>query len=197
MEILKNLIARLRHVWALLVISLILISYIAFGFLYYQQGAQQRELEEQIARLISIVSKPLSGSETLQTEYDEILSALVPMTDSAAIALLVSIAEENGIDINEGSDKFRVPSATLSQAQVAGGNYQLLSFRNIYVRGDHDNVMAFISDLDSGKTLETMILKRLVTGQTKVGSTGESENATPKIEVTATVDVDIYTKPQE
>ena len=208
MEVIRNLIIHLRRAGPLLVIGILLIIYIAFGAVYMQQGSQQRELEEQSAKLSVIVSKPLPSIEELQAEYDEVNRALAPERitgsvgvdididiDSAAIALLVDIAEASGIDISEANGKFRVPSAIFGQAQVAGGNFQLLSFRNIHVQSDPDKVMAFITDLDSGKTLNTMVLKRVVTTQTEVGATGESENATTRIELTATVDVDIYSKP--
>ena len=157
----------------LLLGGLLVIIYIAFGFVYLQQAPKQKDLEEQITRLTLVVSRPLPSSEKLQAEYEDVNSSLVPMTDSDAIARLVGIAEENGIDISEGSSLFRVRSASSSQVQVGGGDYQLLSFKNIYVQGDYDSVMAFISDLDSGKTLKTMVLKRVATTETEVPFTGE------------------------
>jgi len=117
----------------------------------------------------------------LKAEYDEVNLSLAPMTASDAIAILVDIAEKSGIDTDETADKFRVPSAAFSQAKVGGGTYQLLSFSNISVQGDYDSVMAFISDLDSGKTLNNMVLK-------KVNIT-QADN-----ETAATLGVVIYTK---
>jgi len=171
---LKNLIARFWPTGFLFVIGFILIIYVALGFLYLQQGVQQRELEEQIVKLGAVVSKPLPSGEELLAEYEECNLALAPMTDRDAIAVLVSIAEKNGIDTEEDSGKFRVPSATFSQAPVGGGSYQLLSFKNIHVQGDYDNVMAFIADLDSDKTLKTiMVLTRVDTSQIEVRFEGE------------------------
>ncbi len=188
MEIIRNLITRLRHTGVLLFIGCLLIIYIAFGFVYWQQGAQQKELEEQVIKLSAVISKPMPSRDELQAEYEEVNRSLAPMTDIAAIAMLVSIAEESGIDIDPDAEKFRVPPATFSQTKVGGSNYQVLPFRNIHVQGDYDNVMAFISDLDSGKTLKTMVLKGVRTRQEEVE--GASEN-----ETVAAVDVDIYTKP--
>ena len=68
--------------------------------------------------------------------------------------------------------------------KAAGNTYKVLSSVNIQLKGDYEDVMAFISDLDSRKTLKTMILKRVLIGQVDVNG---------KTETTATVDVDIYT----
>ncbi len=171
----ENLISRLRQMGILLLIGFLLIIYIAFGFVYLQQAPQQGELDEQIANLSLILSRPLPSAEELQAEYDEVNFALAPMTDIAAVEMLVGIAEESGIDIDEDSGKFHVPSATFSPAEVGKGSYQILPFRNIHVQGNHDNVMAFISDLDSGKTLKTMVLTRVATHQTALEAKAEEQ----------------------
>jgi len=111
--------------------------------------------------------------EELEADYEEVISALAPMTDKDAIARIVAIAEESGIDIDPDADKLRVPSVTISQAAAGGGTYQVLSLKNIMVQGDHDSVMAFISDLDSGKTLETMVLTSVATIEVAVMYEGE------------------------
>ncbi len=177
MEVLKNLIIRLRHAGVLFLIGILLIIYIAFGFLYLQQGSQQKELDEQITKLSLVVSKPATVGEELQAEYDEVNLSLTPMSNTDAIALLVSIAEESGIDVSEAGSKFRVPSAGISQVKVGGGTYRLVSFKNISVQGDYDSVMAFLSDLDSGKTLETMVLRKVATSEKEITFTTGSEGA--------------------
>jgi len=182
MEVIKNLLIRLRHAGALVLIGFFLIIYIALGFLWFQQGARQKELEEQIASINLILSKPLSGAEKLQAEYDDANSALASMSVEAALDIIVTIAGESGIDVDPDSGKLRIPPATVRQEKVGGGSYQVLSFKNISVQGDYDTVMAFISALDSGETLETMVLKRAAISQTET-------------ETTATLDVDLYTKP--
>jgi len=176
MEIIKKLLTRFWPTGALFLSGFILIIYIAVGFVYVQQGPKQKELEGQITRLTLVVARQLPSGEKLQAEFEEVNSTLATMTDSVAIAMLVGIAEENGIDIREGSSLFRVPSASFSQVKVGGGEYQLLSFKNIYVQGDYDSVMAFISDLDSGKTLETMVLGRVSTTE-KIAQFGDEEIA--------------------
>ncbi len=175
MEDIKKLLIRFWAAGALFLTGLVLIIYIALGFVYLQQDAKQKDFEEQITKLTLIVARPLPSDEELQAEYEEVNSALAPMTDSDAIAMLVSIAGKNGIDISEGSGMLRVPSASFSQVKMGGGNYQLLSFRNIKVQGGYDNVMAFISDLDSGRTLKTMVLQRVITSKIEVQITGEEE----------------------
>ena len=178
----ENLLARLRHMGVLFLIGFLLIIYIAFGALYLQQGTQQRELNDQTSKLSLILARPLPSAEELQAECDNVTS-LLAMTDievsddkamdTKAIELLVGIAEGSGIDIDESVSKFSVPKVTFSQAKVGGGSYQLLSFSGIRVQGDYDNVMAFISDLDSGETLKTMVLRTVATSQIEVQCTGE------------------------
>ena len=193
MEVIKNLLIRFRQSGVLVLIGFFLIIYIAFGFVYWQQGSEQRELDEQSAQISLIVAKPLPGKEKLQEEYDKVNDALTSITDSGdAIAKLVGIAEKNGIDVNPDSGKLVVPSAHVEEEKVGGGTYQVFSFTNISVQGDYSNVMAFISDLDSGETQETIVLKKVTISQIEVKGEGEEEART---ETVATLDVDLYTKP--
>ncbi len=173
MEVIKNLLFKLRHAGVLFLISLILIIYIALGFLYWQQEAQQEKFTGQIAKLNVILAKPLPSVEALQAESEAVNLALAPMTNVAAIEMLVGIAKEHGIDVDGASGKFSVPTAGVGRTNVGGGAYQVLSFNGIRVQGDDDDVTAFISDLDAGKTLKTMVLKRLSTSQVEVVFIGE------------------------
>ena len=183
MEVIKNLLNRFRQSGILLLIGIFLIIYIAFGFVYWQQSSQQRELQNEIARLSLVVSKPLPGAEKLHADYDEANSALAPIARSAIIATLVDIAEESGIDVDPDSDKFKIPApGKPTKQKVGGGSYQVLSFNNISVQGDYDNVMDFIDALESGETLKTMVLKRVKIEQTET-------------ETTVTLDIDLYSKP--
>jgi len=174
----------------------LLIIYIGLGVLWLQQGAQQSDFEQQIAKLGNIVARPLPSGEKLRAEYDEVNRSLAPMTVEAALDTLVSIAEESGIDIDPAADKFSIPPVPpdkFSLVKIGGGDYRVLSINDIRVQGDDDSVMAFISDLDSGKTLKNMVLKKVTTRQIEVQGEGE-EGA--MIETVATVDIDIYTKPE-
>lgn len=211
MEVIKNLLIRFRQSGVLLFTGFLLIIYISFGFVYWQQSTKQKGLEEQNAKIGVIVAKPLASKEELKADYDEVNSALAPMTASDAIAILVGIAEKSGIDVSEGSDSFNVPSANPREGReetVGEGTYQVFSFTNISVQGDYDSVMAFISDLDSGTTQETMVLKRVNISQTEVeviieepegeeeaeGEEEEEVEIITRIEANATLDVDLYTK---
>jgi len=173
MGIIQALLTRFRQAAILFLIGVFLIIYIAIGILYLQQGTQQRELEEQITKVSLVVSKPLPSAEKLQAEYDEVNRALAPMTNIAAVEMLVSIAEASGINIDKDAGKLRIPPATVKEEKVGGGTYQLLTFRNISVQGDYDKVMAFISALDSGETLKTMVLKRVAISPVVVVFKGE------------------------
>ncbi|MBU2578082.1 hypothetical protein KKA69_04605, partial [Patescibacteria group bacterium] len=111
--------------------------------------------------------------EKLRAEYDEVNRSLSPMSAKATLEIIVGIASDSGIDIDESAGKLLIPPPpAISQVKVGEGNYQLLSF-SINVQGDYDNVMAFISDLDSGKTLKTMVLKKVDTRPITVMFTGE------------------------
>ncbi len=182
MEIINALLTRMRRTGVLVIIGIILIIYIGLGFVYWQQGAQQKESTEQTAKLTAVLARPLPPITELQAEYDKAKLALAPMTDNESINKLVSIAKKSGINTDAGAGKFRVPSVTPGSRKVGGGNYQVFSFKGISVQGDYDSVMAFIADLDSGKTLENMVLTMV-----KLNPGGA--------EAQATLDVDIYTKP--
>ncbi|MDP2730873.1 MAG: hypothetical protein Q8O55_10385 [Dehalococcoidales bacterium] len=178
MEAIKELILRLRQMGLLLLIGLILIVYISFGLLYWQQGMQQRKLEEQIASLSRIMAQPLGSDEELQSEYEKVNKVLAPITASTAIAMLVDIAGKNGIDVSVESGKLKVPSASFSQTKVGGTTFQLISFRNIHVQGDYDDIMALISNLDSG-TIFSVVLNREVVAVLKRVSTNWVEVSRP------------------
>ncbi|MBI3931344.1 MAG: hypothetical protein HY325_04910 [Chloroflexi bacterium] len=173
MEVIKSLLSKLRHTGVLFLIGVILIVYLAFGFVYWQQGGKQREYEEQIAKFDAILARPLPSIEKLQAEYEEINRALAPMTDVAAIERLVGIADESGIDVDPARGNFNVPTVSVSRVNMGGTSYQILSFTGIKVQGNRDNVMAFISDLDSGKTLQTMVLKKVNTSEVEIVFSGE------------------------
>jgi len=173
MERIKTLLARYSQTAFLFFMGLILIIYLALGTLYLQQAPQQRQLQDQITKLNMILRNPLPSVDALKAEYDAVNHKLAPMADSDAIAMLVSLAQKSGIDITEGSGKFQVPVASHSSTTVGGDSYQLLSFRGIYIQGDRDKVMAFISVLDSGTRLENMVLTSLTTDELEVVTTGE------------------------
>jgi len=172
-EILKKVLARFWPSGALFLGGFFLIIYVALGILFLQQGVQQKEFSKEIIKLNAVLAKPLPSTEELRAEYEEANRALAPMTDQAAIGIIVGIAEKNGIDTNPDSGKFRVPQATLKGVRMGGSNYQVLSFSNIHVQGDYNSVMAFISDLDSGKTLKTMVLNKVVASGEEVMFTDE------------------------
>ena len=197
MEGIKNLLLRFRQSGTLVLIGFFVIIYIAFGFVYWQQNSQQKELEDNSVKVAIIVNKPLPSMEKLQAEYNEANFSLAPVTDSDAIAILVSVAEKSGIDTNPDNNKLRIPSALGREERVGGGTYKIWSFRNVSVQGDYDSVMAFVSDLDSGLTQETMVLKRVDIRQVEVQvvSEGEGEGkGVSRIEIIATLDVDLYAK---
>ncbi len=158
----ENLFTRIGRMAFLLTLGICVVVFVALGIFYWQQGEKQIELEEQIAKTSAIVFKPLPSVEKLNEEYDKVNLSLAPLSTPEALKRVVGIAEESGIDIDPGSTMFNIPPPSPPGEQKIGGNtYQVLVLRDIKVRGDHESVMAFVSDLNSGKTLQTMVLRRV------------------------------------
>ena len=165
----KNLFVRIRRMGFLILVGVFLIIYVALGILYFQQGPKQEDLNEQINKLRIIVSKPLPSSEELRAEYNKVNLALAPLPVPTALDIIVGIAEESGIDVDPASGKFNVPPpGDPATMKVSEGTYQILPLRNVRVQGDRDSVMAFVADLDSGKTMKTMVLKKVNIGWTEL-----------------------------
>ncbi len=163
MENLKSLIARYWPTVSLLIIGLILIVYIALGFIYFQQGPQQKDFEEKTNQLTLVLSRELPGVEELERASDEVNAALAPLEAKNAIAIIVDIADKNGIDVSDSANKLLIPSSSSPKPITIGGStYSVTTFGNIRVQGSQDAVMAFITDLDSGITLPNMVLTKII-----------------------------------
>ena len=163
MENLKNLAARYWPTASLLLIGLILIVYIALGFIYFQQGPQQKELQDKINQLTLVLSRELPSAEELEKARDEVNTNLAPLDAKDSIAVIVDIAEKNGIDVAGTANKLLISSAGSPQPVVVGGStYMITIFNNIQVQGPREAVMAFVTDLDSGITLPNMVLTKLI-----------------------------------
>lgn len=159
------------------IIGVCLIIYAGLGFVYLQQGSKQADLEEQISKTMLIVSKPLPSMEELQAKYDGVNQSLAPLAIPDALQIVVDIARESGVDVDPASGKFHIPPPSGPQEKKMGeSTYQILSLSGIKVQGDDDSVMSFISDLDSGKTMETLVLKKVEIRQIEIGL-GEEEAA--------------------
>jgi len=173
---------RFRRMTLLLLAGVLVIIFVALGIVYMQQGAKQRELEEQINKLSLTLRKPLPSAEKLQADYDEVSRSLTPLTREGAldiyryIDIIVSIAEESGIDVGPDSGKFHIPAQNLVRKEKVGeSNYQVLSFQNIRVQGDNNSVMAFISNLESGEKLKALVLRRVDTSRVELERTEEED----------------------
>jgi hypothetical protein len=180
-----SLLNRFWPMGALFAVGFMLILYIALGFLYMQQGAQQSEFNEQIAKLNAVLAGRTPDDAKLREQYQAANDALAPISDKDALAMVVNIAEQSGIETDPEIGKLLIPPAKTSSTAVGGGGYNVLSFANIRVIGDNSSVMAFISNLDSGETLENMVLTRV--NIRILGVEGS--------EIEAFLDLSIYTKP--
>ena len=58
---------------------------------------------------------------------------------------------------------------------MGGGTYQVLAISNIRAQGDYDNVMAFVTKIDSSEILQTMVLKSAHVSQFEFGGSEEEE----------------------
>jgi hypothetical protein len=173
MDVIQRLFARFRNLGVLLIIGFILIVYIALGFVYFQQGARQKEVQEKINQLNLIVNRPLVSDEKLQAEYDKIKFALAPISNFAAVETLVNMAEDRGINVDKDAGKLRITPAISREEKKGGATYQILSFKNVSVQGAYDRVMAFIATLDSGETQKTIILTKVDIRQVRFVYAGE------------------------
>ncbi|MFQ5997655.1 MAG: hypothetical protein ACE5KP_08555, partial [Dehalococcoidales bacterium] len=151
-----------------------LIVYVGLAILYLQQEPKQKDLEEQINKTFLIVSKPLPSMDKLQAEFDEVNLELAPLPLPDVLEIIVGIAKENGIDVDPANGKFHIPPPSKPQKKkMAVGTYEIISFQNIMAQGTYDNVMAFLADLDSGKTKQTMVLRRVKLNQVEIRFTGK------------------------
>ena len=108
-ETTKALISRLWPAGALFLFGFFLILYAALGIVYFQQTAKQKELQEQIAQIKSVVTKPLPPAQQLQAEYKQVNQALIPVSVTEALDIIVKIAEESGIVLDPESGEFTIP----------------------------------------------------------------------------------------
>ncbi|HEY51659.1 MAG TPA: hypothetical protein G4O20_07645 [Dehalococcoidia bacterium] len=158
----QELLTRIRRLGFVVVLGVCIIIYIGLGIVYMQQGPKQKELEDQVRKTMAVVNKPLPSMEELQAKYDAVNAALAPMETPEALEVIVDIAEDSGIDVNPESGKFHITApGKPGEKKLGEGTYYVLSFENVRAQSDFDTVMDFISDIDAGKTLETMILRRV------------------------------------
>ena len=156
----QRLLARIGRMGFVVILGVCIIIYVGLGIIYIQQGPKQKDLEEQIRKTMLVVNKPLPSMEELQAKYDAVNEDLVPMETPKALEKIVDIARKSGIDVNTESGKLRIGAPGNPQKkEMAEGTYHVLSFGDIGAQGDFDAVMNFISDLDTGDTLETMVLR--------------------------------------
>jgi len=176
MDRLKTLIQRYWPTASLFLFGFFLILYVAMGILYFQQNSKQDELQERISGIMGVVSRPLPSVEKLQAEYDAVNQALVPFAAEEVLDIIVKIAEESGVDVDPASGEFTIPALTPAQTKKMGeGNYQVLAISNIRAQGDYDNVMAFVTKIDSNEILKTMALKSAHISQFAFAGTSEEK----------------------
>lgn len=165
----QDLLARLRRTGALFVVGFIVILFIAFGIIYLQQGVSRTNLQNQILKLSLTLAKPFPSADTLKTEYSDVNAALAPVPIKTLLDTIVNTAKLSGLDVKPSSQNFSIPAQNSTGKQKVGdGNYDLLSFRGIKAQGKDSVVMAFISDLETGKALKNLAVKGVPLSQVEV-----------------------------
>jgi hypothetical protein len=151
------------------ILGVCIIIYVGLGTIYIQQGPKQKDVEEQIRKTMLVVSRPLPSMEELQAKNDAVNEALKPRETPEALKEIVDIASKSGIDISPESGKLRISAPGAPQRkEMEVGTYLVLSFGDIKAQGDYDDVIAFISDLDTGATRETLVLRGVNLGWVQV-----------------------------
>ena len=151
----QEMLARIRRLGFLVILGVCVIVYIGLGFVYMQQGPKQKELEERILKTLLVVNKPLPSMEELQAKYDKVNEALEPMKTPEALAVIVDIARNSGIDVSPEGGKFHIsPPGPPSAKKMGERTYHVLSFSDVKAQADFDTMMGFVSDIDAGTTLE-------------------------------------------
>lgn len=177
MEIIKGILSRFWHSGALFIGGFLLIMYIALGILYGQQGMKQREYQTQITQLSAVVARPMDSGAELRADYEEVNRALAPIAGSEAVAKIVGIAQNNGINIEPAAGKLRIPPVTsgnFKEVKMGADRYRVLSIRGIRVQDDDENVMDFISDVDLGEILPNMVLKKITITEVEARVIGDA-----------------------
>ncbi len=176
MNVLKGILVRLWPSGALIIGGFLLIIYIAFGILYMQQEAAQRDIGKKIDQVNAVLIRQLAGAEELQANVAEAEKYLEPRTSDNVVAKIVGIAQKSGIDVSTEANNLRIPlisDVQFKPVKVGGGNFKVLSINSIRLQGSRDSIMAFLSDLDAGTTLGNMVLKSVSITEIDVPYTGE------------------------
>jgi hypothetical protein len=177
MDIIRELIGRVRRLGFIVLVGFIAIGYISLALVYWQQTNQQNTLDKNILQQSVVLSKPLPSGDQLKADYNKVSdnsSYLASITNGkAAFAKIVEIATKNGINSDAAAGRLNIPGLSVSNVSIGGSTFGVLSFRGIRVQADNASVMAFLSDIDLGKTLETMVLKRVSISYVKVPFTPE------------------------
>jgi len=173
MEYVTKLIRAYWRTAILVLAGIILIVYIALGFLYFQQGIREKDAQRQIDQIRPVLAKPAPSDAALNAEYEAIIQALTPISDGEAIRLLVNMASEYGINIKEDAGKFRVPAAKYGTEKVGQETYDVMYFQGVFIQGAHSDVMDFLSAIQNGTYLKTMVLRTVSISALDVNFSGE------------------------
>lgn len=187
----ESLMTRLRRMGRLLLLGILVVICAGLGIFYIDQNRSQRELLDEINRTSLTIARPLPSAEKLVEEYQEVNSALSPLTAKEVLNIIIGIAKDSGIDTSPEKEKLYVPpQEVIKEEKVGEGKYRVMYFNDIAVQGNFDAVLTFISKLESGQIIKTLILKKAVLTQVNT----KAETGEEKTETVAVLNVAIYTK---
>lgn len=177
----------------MLVIGILVIVTIGVGIFYMQQMSREKQLEEDVSRLALTLGKPLATADKLQQQYQEVMQALEPIARKDVLDIIISIAEDSGIDVNPEADKLHIPPQdSTGKEKVGETTYQVLPINGLVVQAEHSKVIDFIAKLESRNKLPTLVIRQMVIGHivTREGSAGGVIIEVP--ETVATLNLAIY-----
>jgi hypothetical protein len=154
------LLSRSGRLVFLVLIGLVVIIYVALGFLFIQQGPIRDNLAQQITQIETVVNKPLASIEKLRTDNARINETLALVSSQVILDKVTATARESGINIEPAAGYFTFPAAGSPRTlKVGTRNYRVIAFSGITVKGEYNQVMGFIKRLDSGQVLPNLVLK--------------------------------------
>jgi len=170
----QEFLDRIRRIGFIVILGVCIIIYVGMGIVYAQQAPKQKDLEDQVRKTLLVVNKPLPSMAELRAEYDAMNAALEPMETPEVLEVIVDIARESGIDVAPESGKLQItPPGPPKATKLGDSTYNVLSLGKVWVKGDFDAVMRFVSDLGAGTTLDTMVLRKVDLNWTRVSFGGE------------------------
>ncbi len=149
-----------------ILIGLMVIVLIGLAVFYFQEKRGQSALEEQITEYKNLINLYTEPTEELKSRYKEAEDVLhsTESTEDVTLAVL-NLAEAHGFDVSAESTEISFGATGVKPEKIGGSNYDVITLQ-LTISGDHEKVMAFISDMDLMPTLKSLVVRSLTINQT-------------------------------